>query len=609
MAVIFKSKSNTVQGNMPALVEMPNNTMLLDGVAHDKDTLVPQFGRWLFDASKSFSYKLSSPNVYIKNNGTPGVSGGDGHLYERHHMQNKISKYLNSVSDNSIIVFSDENLPVTSNFIKFIDKKTFETTYTSPNQIAGGITSYVLSSYAGSPLTYSVSFGITDTIDKTYQYNLFPNENSGGTNATYMSEATPISVFNKKSGGYDVAFIATQNPHVNNFACTTYLQEETDTHFIIGVSYYSGNSNTICAPIAGLTNRTIAVAKSNGAVTVLQDLIPFAQSELTAKMQNVNTRSSYIAMPTKTVKNNGKSEYYTAILDYDVTANIQGIRIDRLSYDTLALTGSTDKCVISNLPSDGFTNLLDPTFQKYSSYSTGLHYKVMQSYAYPAIKAGITSARLHCWISDFNGSRYLNVGISEMPCSSRTAGKCELFTYKIDPTDSTKLTFIKRFKVSSNNAVRTYYPLNPERTKIAAVYDTSFDIIDLTVDGYTTSSTQSITIKEMTLDEIGRLWIYDDLQQLHIFTPATAATVQLKFSSDAYTYTGSPISSSIIVNAYNVSGVKIQGNVKINLIGTAVKFDDGTTTKTIKTSASGDTIVPIVLSGPGYINANASLII
>jgi len=75
------------------------------------------------------------------------------------------------------------------------------------------------------------------------------------------------------------------------------------------------------------------------------------------------------------------------------------------------------------------------------------------------------------------------------------------------------------------------------------------------------------------------------------------------------TYSGSTINTNLVVNAYNAAGTRIVNNVTIQIDSTVCTFDDDTLTKTVTTSSSADTNVPIKVKGAGYIRILANLAI
>jgi hypothetical protein len=69
------------------------------------------------------------------------------------------------------------------------------------------------------------------------------------------------------------------------------------------------------------------------------------------------------------------------------------------------------------------------------------------------------------------------------------------------------------------------------------------------------------------------------------------------------------INSSIIVDAFNVSGARIVTSIKITLTSPNVKFSDNSLTKTVTTSAAGSVNESIVITGPGALLASANVAI
>lgn len=114
----------------------------------------------------------------------------------------------------------------------------------------------------------------------------------------------------------------------------------------------------------------------------------------------------------------------------------------------------------------------------------------------------------------------------------------------------------------------------------------------------------------MGLDSTNRLWgVFGDKAcgSVHTITPSAPVTLSLVMASNSYTYTGTNITTSAILNAYDSGGSRYSANVSLTIDGTTMTFDDASKSKSFQTSASADTTVNLIISGGGINNITTSI--
>jgi hypothetical protein len=94
-----------------------------------------------------------------------------------------------------------------------------------------------------------------------------------------------------------------------------------------------------------------------------------------------------------------------------------------------------------------------------------------------------------------------------------------------------------------------------------------------------------------------------------VFSQTISNSIKVGFANSNLRYTGSVINSNLIVSAYNFKGERVANNVTLQIDSASATFADGTTSTTITTSATGDTLVPVKITGAGYVRVVSNLAI
>lgn len=187
-------------------------------------------------------------------------------------------------------------------------------------------------------------------------------------------------------------------------------------------------------------------------------------------------------------------------------------------------------------------------------------------------------------------------------------------TYSIDAANPKAFTYHSKTTIPVTPF--NFYWLNDSRTLMAVLtgnltYIYSFNASS----GWTLATTITDKIVEIGRDSLDRIWYVtqsdgpsgSSAPSIHLLTPSLPVTVSIVPATTSYTYAGSPINTTLTLNAINASGARIATNVKVVIEGASMTFSDGTTVKTITTSSSADTTVNVIITGAGYTNVTASI--
>ena len=120
----------------------------------------------------------------------------------------------------------------------------------------------------------------------------------------------------------------------------------------------------------------------------------------------------------------------------------------------------------------------------------------------------------------------------------------------------------------------------------------------------------------MGRDSMDRIWYVTKSSRfgsyhtdLHVLSPTLPVTITVTPEVAQYNYAGSTINSYLNISALNASGNRIAATVKVTIEGASMKFSDDTVVKEITTSSSGETQQNIKVTGAGFVNITASVVV
>lgn len=220
-----------------------------------------------------------------------------------------------------------------------------------------------------------------------------------------------------------------------------------------------------------------------------------------------------------------------------------------------------------------------------------------------------------------NDSSQLMLGVvDQYTGTNSTKNRSSLMLFSVGSTaleDSITLTYLQRIDLSDGGTgfITSVTPVDDTQRSWVVNYGDKAKLYTWSqASNFTLTNTygwgRSGQVDSYGIDSRGRLWYTTGDVLSYIPLKADPATVDTSlrayFDSSAYTYTGTPISSNLYVSAYSLDGGREQRSVTVTLGGGSVRFADGTTTKTVTTSGSGDLALPITVLGSGIFQAKLS---
>lgn len=148
-----------------------------------------------------------------------------------------------------------------------------------------------------------------------------------------------------------------------------------------------------------------------------------------------------------------------------------------------------------------------------------------------------------------------------------------------------------------------------------------------TANGWLETHAEPGTFSEFTLDSYYRRWaveapilsIYSSIIQhynamyreynvnLHLISQTLPRSTSIAFQNTTAVYAGTNISNNLLINAYDHQGNRIAADVVVVIEGSNMQFTNGGGTEaSLTTSANSETVVPVTITGPGYVNVTAS---
>lgn len=109
------------------------------------------------------------------------------------------------------------------------------------------------------------------------------------------------------------------------------------------------------------------------------------------------------------------------------------------------------------------------------------------------------------------------------------------------------------------------------------------------------------------VDTYGRLWATNLANDLFCFTLDSPVRINLTSPTGSYTYTGTNISSSVLVEARNYVGSRVAVPTRLTIEGTSAVFSDNNLTYIDVTTSTGSALsVPIIINNGGFTRIVAS---
>ena len=151
---------------------------------------------------------------------------------------------------------------------------------------------------------------------------------------------------------------------------------------------------------------------------------------------------------------------------------------------------------------------------------------------------------------------------------------------------------------------RDWMPINATGDKMMVpVNDARLQFFSFnTTTGWQLDTTYTTQFRHIGLDRTGRIWGWSldkAYGSVHIINPGKANRFTVQLASNSYTYAGSPIATTAIVNAYDVNNNRVAASVRLTLDGAMVFTANNSKVTTVTTSTSANTSVSVTVVGSG----------
>lgn len=160
-----------------------------------------------------------------------------------------------------------------------------------------------------------------------------------------------------------------------------------------------------------------------------------------------------------------------------------------------------------------------------------------------------------------------------------------------------------------------YMPLNSTGTQLLVPTGHTLHCLNFdSKNGWYISDSEPISVRSMGIDSLGRVYVgtrhsYYDVANTQLdgrgyysiyqYIPPDPIFVDVFSDTNEFLYQNADISSTIKVNAVNSAGTRVSTLVKLVITNNCMTFTDGTTIRTVTTSASADTVVNVKIVSSG----------
>lgn len=220
-----------------------------------------------------------------------------------------------------------------------------------------------------------------------------------------------------------------------------------------------------------------------------------------------------------------------------------------------------------------------------------------------------------------SGTNYITFWICDMASTLgssalrwNTDKKRTMLTFTIGSgTGDDVLTYHSKVTFPGVNAIpRNFMPINEAGTHVVVPVAGACKFYTFnTSTGWEQTGTYGAEFRQLGLDSTNRLWgtsTERGFNTIHTITPSTPVTVSVVMASPSYTYTGTNIATTAVVNAYDSNGARVVASINLTIEGSTMLFTSNSTKNlTVSTSSSADTTVSLTISGGGVNNIVASV--
>lgn len=294
------------------------------------------------------------------------------------------------------------------------------------------------------------------------------------------------------------------------------------------------------------------------------------------------------------------SKYYTDPRDSNKKVWYQPYFDTNSRYHPQLITWDTSSDTFAR-ETDISTNVLSDVHVDYSSYSSLTGYYQYQAIYNEQFVSG--------------GNRYLSLLSCATYDRSTTQSPQKIITYGINASNPKTLTY--HSTLDAGATILNVVWLNDSRTMMGLLHTNSAKIYSWNnTGGWGLTTTIGDFCYGMGRDSLDRIWYVTKSSRfgayntdLHVLSPTLPVTITVNPELAQYNYGGSTITSYLNISALNASGNRIASTVKVAIEGASMTFSDDTVVKEITTSSSGETQQNIKVTGAGFVNITASVVV
>jgi len=215
----------------------------------------------------------------------------------------------------------------------------------------------------------------------------------------------------------------------------------------------------------------------------------------------------------------------------------------------------------------------------------------------------------YCWITKHTTSDstkyYLHVIFVARTDYNVANSHYRLITYEID-FNNKKLIY--KSHQEFNRRVFSLLPMKSDMTMMAFLTSTNLvvGIFNPGVEDWELNTIQQVP-RFVFIDSLGRTWFVDSSFGLYPLVKTIPTVINIRLENSRPDVTNGPYTENLLIDAYNYLGERIEASVTVTFTCSNIEFTDGSKTKTITTSNTDTTSVPVKITGPGQLRAKVEI--